>query len=867
MNHPYQLILLMSLSFMAFSCDEANTAPELLPLDEVLAPVNQTAELVIFARDAESDLLSFSFTFDPLPRLFTEGALGQPTLTPLSRTQALFQWAPSIADVGVYNLTVTVTDERGLSDSETVRLEVFSEELGDQSIKFINPVGAGQSFDVRDSSCLELPVAVVADGTPAEDILIDLTEPLVLGAELAPPGRFTGKDRLLRWCPSPDQLSASNRYTLTFRARRRLNRSGPSEGEINAEMQWSEGVKKRYLIRLEGLDRPDGVECVGRPPSLEHAPPRQVSGLDDYRLELIVRDDLGIKSPPLLATWTSDAPPASSLDDPMWSLSELSPDPINPDLWVGAIPNLDLELGEEATLFYGFIVTDNDDPVGARCDHTVESVIYELRVVGSSEGGGRQICEPCTRDGQCGGERDLCLFYGEGTFCGRFCDENLPCGPDQECFEVTSPEGRLLNQCVPDSLSCVAQCVPDRFDLDLESSVDNATALSEGAHPNLSLCDEDLDLYQVTIPEQGGLDLALSFDASVIDLDLFVALESQLDDQGQLQFQYESTSANRSPERVRVGCARPQGGAERAWIAVTPYDTTDQGAYQLNVNFVSGECDTTCVDDDLEAPGAALIIDGIYTQLRLCPNDTDFFVFDVEAGWVISAFIDFDHTQGDLNLSLYDTNQNVILSDQGARSGALVEWRADRTGTYALEVQGATPIVSNYYELDLYLFPTEACTTTLGCPPERFCYPQLGCLDHSCGPTLSCGDNHACVLPVRSTTTDDEGQCGSICNNDNDCRAHERCKLISAGQRVCVESGTRGWGDLCTQHKDCAEQYICADSDLRAVCLNPDCDRCVSGEVCIALDYGQYCVPDCNASCPQGWTCREIDGVQACVPS
>ena len=74
---------------------------------------------------------------------------------------------------------------------------------------------------------------------------------------------------------------------------------------------------------------------------------------------------------------------------------------------------------------YGFIVTDNDDPSGARCDHTVESMIYELRVVGSTDGGGRQLCEPCTVDAQCGGDQDVCLFYGEGRFCGRFCHDEL----------------------------------------------------------------------------------------------------------------------------------------------------------------------------------------------------------------------------------------------------------------------------------------------------------------------------------------------------------------------------------------------------------------------------------------------------------
>jgi hypothetical protein len=866
MNHFHQFIVLMSLSFVVLSCEETNTAPELLPLDELLAPVNQPTELIIFARDAESDRLSFSFTFDPLPNVFTEGALGQPTLTPLSQTQALFQWAPSIADVGVYNLTISVADDQGLSDSETVRLEVFSQELNDQSIRFANPIGAGQSLDVQVMPCLELPVTIVADGIPAEDILIDLTDPLIEGAEFAPPGPFTGKERLLRWCPSPAQLNDSSRYTLTLRARQRLDRQQRGEEQMASDIIWSDGVKKRYLIRLEGMDTPGASECIGRPPSLEHVPPRQISGLDDYRIELLVRDDLGIKSPPLLATWTSDTPPNPSLDDPQWSLSELSPDTINPDLWVGSIPNLDLAVGEESVLSYGFIVTDNDDPSGARCDHTVESIIYELRVVGSADGGGRQFCEPCTLDAQCGGDLDLCLFYGEGTFCGRFCSDDLPCAAGQECIELASPEGVLLDQCVPNSLSCVGQCMPDQFDMSPTTSADTAPTLTEGNYPSLSLCDDEVDLYQVMVPEASGIEVALTFNASMIDLDLFLALESQVTAQGQLQFQYESSSSNQSPERIRVGCVRPGGGTERAWIAVTPYDATDRGGYELNVSFPSNGCNVSCQDDALEATEAASIVDGVYTQLQLCPNDVDLFVFEVDAGWVISAFVDFDQTMGDLNLTLYDDNQSPILRDDGVRSGAIVEWRTDRAGMYALEVSGATPMVQNQYTLDLYLFPTEPCASTISCQPDQFCYPQLGCLDDSCGPTLSCGENHTCILPVRPTSSEAEGHCSSRCMNDSECRAHERCKLLASGQRTCIESGERIWGETCTQHRECSSQLVCADSDTRAVCLNLGCDRCSAGEICAEMVYGDSCLPTCDTGCPSGWVCREQDGVDTCFP-
>ena len=61
-----------------------------------------------------------------------------------------------------------------------------------------------------------------------------MVEPLVEAADFIPSGAFNGKERLLSWCPTTDQINLSSRHTFTFRARRRRGES------------WSEGIKKRY---------------------------------------------------------------------------------------------------------------------------------------------------------------------------------------------------------------------------------------------------------------------------------------------------------------------------------------------------------------------------------------------------------------------------------------------------------------------------------------------------------------------------------------------------------------------------------------------------------------------------------------------
>ena len=855
------LSFLICLLSSQIGCDDTNTAPELLPLGELLSPVNTPVSINIYARDQEEDTLQFSFTFDPLPRIFTEGELGQPTLTPLSAQQAIFQWVPSAGDVGIYSLTITVTDPDGLSDQETLRLEIYNEQLADQArIRFIEPMGAGQRLDLAETSCLEMRVAVSADGIPDDDILIDLDDPAVEGAALVPAGLLTGKQRQLLWCPSPEQQNTSDRYTLTLRARRSRSQEG-------LDTQWSEGIRKRFLIMLEDQDNPDQSNCVGRPPTIAHTPPRSFTGLADYPLEVTVNDDFGIKSPPLLALWVEQTPPPETLSDPRWSLSEWKRSEEQAGLWEITIPNLNLAEEEQAMIYYGIIVTDNDDPQGARCDHTTESSIYALEVTGGSVGGGQGLCQACSLDDQCGSESDLCLAYSEGGFCGRACDPmTAPCDAGYDCMTFETPDGRVVAQCVPDTLSCLELCLPDRYDMTDLLSYDDAPFLEVGLHPNLVICEEPYDLYQLQIPSGSGLNVQLDFNAAELDLDLAVALGTPTDENGNLNFTYESASADQPTERISLPCAQPNGGIERAWVLVVPYQATMSGGYQLSVTFPQGGCATPCLDDELEN-STELITDGFYQGLTLCAGDLDRYRFEVPAGWVISALIEFELEEGDLDLALFDDRNTPILSDRGARPGSLIEWRTTLSGEYTLEVSGADDRVQNRYSLDLYFFPTDACQSTQDCSLGSFCYAQLGCLDDLCAPDLGCGEGHTCLYPPLASTNV-EGACAVDCLFSGECRTGEQCKVISEGTRTCVIDGTSPLGSRCSQHSECTQQLACVPINNTGYCLHADCETtdCQVNEVCERSAAGSYCLPSCDAGCPQGWRCSDESGIRACRP-
>ena len=59
------------------------------------------------------------------------------------------------------------------------------------------------------------------------------------------------------------------------------------------------------------------------------------------------------------------------------------------------------------------------------------------------------LCDPCTRDEQCGRLEDRCLTYPDGEYCGQQCSALLPCPDGFRC--VDGPDG---GQCVTVALSC-----------------------------------------------------------------------------------------------------------------------------------------------------------------------------------------------------------------------------------------------------------------------------------------------------------------------------------------------------------------------------------------------------------------------------
>ncbi len=853
----------LSLGALALSACDDNSAPALLPLQEQVWRVNAAQSLEVFASDPDGDALTFSFTLTPTPAP-RESAAGAPALTPLSGSSALFQWAPLSSDAGSYTLTLRARDPSGASAEESVSLVVREEGGGGATqLVFESPQGAGVSVEVDPDggpACLsDLEVLVKADAVPDSEVFVRLEDPSPAGVALLPPAEVAGKRRALSWCPSSGDLLAQGRFVLSLYA----YRAGDED----------HGVRKQLLVRFA---RPNGANCPGRAPSIEHTPAEEVTGVADYVIRAQVLDDVGVKSPPLLAYLINPrVDPRVELVDG-WGLVEFEPDGQAPpsqsaaellvsSSWRAAIPNPNLAEGQTALIYYRVIATDNDDPSGALCDQTTESPIYLTRAVGGGAGGALPLCAPCTHSGQCGGAADLCVSYEEGTFCGVACDPmtGAACPAEADCYELTTSSNELVYQCIPRSGTCAGRCEPDAF----ETPDEQATTLEPGRYTDLSICDEQVDFYWLPLGADDGLEVAVSFTDASLDLDLAVALRA--DDMGNPLYEYESASPSSTTERVTLPCA---GGAAGALVAVYPYQPAS-GAYALELRRLEGGCAAGCVEDPYESPSPAPIPADIIEGLQVCPGNPDAFSFSVDAGQVISLLVTWRGALGALEVALYGPDGRLVAERLERRDGALIEARAERAGAYRIEVRGATPLVSNSYSIDLWVFDAAACGATRECAASEFCAPDLGCLDAACAAGATCAGDHSCVSPALDDAAD--GQCRALCYGREQCRAGEECKPLPSLSKACLPEGRAGLGERCADHADCVGAYACAmaGSGFSGVCMDMACDAtlpCPLGLTCAPQPTGYpVCAPSCESGgrCPGLLRCeRQASGAQLCVP-
>ena len=159
--------------------DETNQAPELADVGNQNADVDKVLTIILAGTDADGDALTYSVEGEP---------------TGASLAEQTFSWTPSSAQVGTYELTFTVEDGRGGSDSQNVAINVEANQIPE--LASIGPHIA------EEGSAL----TIILEGSDADgDALTYSVEGQPTGASLA--------EQTFSWTPS---YSQSGEYEVTF---------------------------------------------------------------------------------------------------------------------------------------------------------------------------------------------------------------------------------------------------------------------------------------------------------------------------------------------------------------------------------------------------------------------------------------------------------------------------------------------------------------------------------------------------------------------------------------------------------------------------------------------------------------------------
>lgn len=124
-------------------------------------------------------------------------------------SSALFRWTPNANDIGVWIFDFEVSD--GVHRTvESIAIEVNSIEGG--APVFRQPLGAGTTLDLTQSSCLTLSVLV--EDPDSTNVQITQDSPVISGATLSE----TEDGTVWEWCPSSEQISSGDSFVLALAA-------------------------------------------------------------------------------------------------------------------------------------------------------------------------------------------------------------------------------------------------------------------------------------------------------------------------------------------------------------------------------------------------------------------------------------------------------------------------------------------------------------------------------------------------------------------------------------------------------------------------------------------------------------------------
>jgi hypothetical protein len=725
------------------------------------------------------------------------------------------RWTPLASHVGTHELAIIIESGSGEEyDRTTALVEILPS--SDAAPVFLAP-GAGGTFDLARDPCVRFRVEIRDDDSPGVEIRA--RGELPAGATITPDGM---KSADVSWCPSSDQIAASERWTIGLEA---------DDGDHPP-------VPHDFVAVLRSGG---GTGCDGAAPDVTITSPEgggRVTSGTGYDVVVSATDDRGLREPPILY-WSTETPSDPSRPD-VTLFEQAIFESEGGDTFRARVPSLGLAVGEQREVFFVVSATDNDDASGTGCDHRTDTLLSSFFAVGG-EGGSLPVCARCGASVEC--SSGLCAPSPGGARCVEACVGGA-CSGGLSCASVTTSEGGSTDACVGAggsvAAACSAVCVNDGAEPN--DTVAAATRLTGSASGQI--CGGDRDVFQISgASAMSQVTVVLDgFRSSEGDLDLRL-----LDGSGRIL----GSSAGVADTETVTYCA-----ASTSSLYAEVFGFLDaQNAYDVSVTIDPGGCCVNDANEPDDSVGAARLVVGTDFEGTLCYDDDDYRAFDVTSARHVVITVVGDGLAV-VDIELYDAAGALVASSTDV-GGTLTIDRMLASGRYAVRVFGYMN-EGDMYLGQITITPTGArCTATRDCAAGQVCSSGT-CVPDDCTPGgASCPSMHLCPDPGPSTAASD---CVASCLVNADCRSSEACKWFVGG-RGCAERGAGALGASCTSFRDCGVQRTCVDWP-GGFCTRAGCTRnsdCESGTYCADVGGVRACALDCSTDmtrCRSGYSCR-----------
>lgn len=177
--------------------------PQIHDLGDQVATVGSELVVMIDASDDSGEPIDYGVHAD----LSLQGT-AMMTKTPAG--MGVFRWTPLAEQIGMHTFDFTATDSSGTT-TVTIQIDVRAA-VGAAPI-FRQPLGTGTVLDLAQNPCTDVDIVVEDQDSPM--VTIAQEAPVIDGGQLM---IIDGLTATWHWCPTAQQVAASDRYTLVLSA-------------------------------------------------------------------------------------------------------------------------------------------------------------------------------------------------------------------------------------------------------------------------------------------------------------------------------------------------------------------------------------------------------------------------------------------------------------------------------------------------------------------------------------------------------------------------------------------------------------------------------------------------------------------------